>query len=145
MGNDQESITLIKGDYDRTVRPALMESYSFEYAYRLFLILCSTKPSVIHSLSAKEIDVLEPTFLSGMKECIASLNEDKGLSMDPALQEKYASFATSTIIRYLKGGMEPSPVSLAGQVARSLEDKLYEDGVLDPNVRVTRVFVEAKA
>ncbi len=144
MGNDGGPISLIKGDYDRTVKPALVETYSFEYVYRLFLILCSTKPSVINSLTSKEIDVLEPTFLTGMKACISVLNEDKGLAMEEPLQEEYATFATKTILRYLKGGMGPNPASLAGQVAKAMEEKLYQDGVLDHGIDVTSVFVEKK-
>jgi hypothetical protein len=145
MGSDGGPISLIRADYDRTVKPALVETYSFEYVFRLFLILCSTKPSLIKSLSAKEIDVLEPTFLSGMKACISALNEEKGLSMDASLVDQYAAFATSTLLRYLKGGMGPSPVSVAGQVAKALEEKLYSDGVLDPRIDVTNVFLEKRA
>ncbi len=145
MGTDGGPLSLIRDDYDRAVKPSLVESYSFEYVYRLFLVLCTSKPSVINSLTAKEIDVLEPTFLTGMKSCISALNEDKGLSMGEPLQEEYAVFATKTIIRYLKGGMGPSPVTLAKDVAKAMEEKLYSDGVLDPNIRVTNVFVEPKA
>ena len=142
---DEAILATIRSDFAKTIESKLVESYSFEYAYRLFLVLCSTKPSVIHSLSSSEIDVLEPTFLSGMKACIADLNVDKGLAMEPSVQEKYASFATSTLIRYLKGGMGTSPVSLAGQVARSMEEKLYEDGILDKGIQATKVFVESRA
>ena len=138
-----DALTLIQGDFDRAVKPSLVESYSFEYAYRLFLVLCSSKPNAIKSLNPKEFDALEPSFLTGVKACIAVLNEDKGLTMDEGQQEEYASIAAKTLIRYLKGGMGPSPAALASQVAKALEDKLYQDGVLDPNIAVTKVFLES--
>ncbi len=145
MSPEEIHISTIQGDYDRTMRPALMESYSFEYAYRLFLVLCSSKRNLISSLSSKELDVLEPDFHNGMKECIAALNEDKGLGISDTLQEQYASFATTNLLRYLKGGMRPNPVSLATQVAKALENKLYQDGVLDPDIEAISVFLEKKA
>ena len=145
MPKEVDALTLIQGDFDRAVKPSLVESYSFEYAYRLFLVLCSCKPNAIKSLDPKEFDVLEPSFLAGVKACISVLNEDKGLTMNEGQQEEYASFAAKTLIRYLKGGMGPSPVALASQVAKALEDKLYKDGVLELGVTATSVFVEPRA
>ena len=145
MTKEEDALQRIKGDFDRTVKPALVETYSFEYVYRLFLILCSTKPTLISSLSKEELDGLEPFFLQGMEACISALSDKKGLFMDDSLQQRYASLATTTLLHYLKGGMEPDSAALAKQVAKALEKRLYSDGVLEPDIRPMRVFVEPRA
>ena len=144
MTKDADALTLIRGDFDRSIRPTLVETYSFEYAYRLFLILCASKPSVIHALSAEELDGLQPFFLEGLETCIEALSQKKGLDMDQSLKERYATLATTTLLRFLKGGMEPDSAALAKQVAKALEKRLYTDGVLEPDIRAMRVFCEPR-
>lgn len=145
MSKEVDALTLIRGDFDRAVKPSLVESYSFEYAYRLFLILCSSKPGVISSLSEKELNELESFFQSGLETCIETASSKKGLEIDDALRKRYAGIATTTLMRYLKGGMEPDSTALAKQVAKSLEKHLYSDGVLEPDIKVVRVFLEPRA
>ena len=144
MVNNVQPITLVRADYDRTVKPELMEAYSFEYAYRLFLVLCSSKKNLISSLTNEEIKDLEPFFKEGLKNCIERVGEKKGLSINEELGDRYAEFATKSLVRYIRGGMEPDPSDLAKQVTKAMEKKLYADGVLEPDIRAMRVFTERR-
>ncbi len=142
MRKEENPIEAIQADFDKALRPELMEAYSFEYVYRLFLILCSTKRDLIDSCEHGELDQLESTFREGLKTCVARLNHDKGLSMDEEAEAQFASIASTNIMLYIKGGMETNPVTVAKQVSKAMEKKLYTDGVLARNIHVTRVFTE---
>lgn len=144
MSIEEKTISGLQADFDRTIRPEYVETYSFEYTYRLFLVLCFTKRNQVNALPTSRIDSLEPMFHQGLVNCVGALNANKGLSMNEEAKDQYASFATTMLMRYLKGGLEANPVALAKQVSKAMEKRLYTDKILEPDIHVTRVFLERK-
>ena len=141
----KDSFGLLKAKSTQVFDPSFFGSYSFEYAYRLFLVYLSTNKAKIKDIRVDDPDALDHIFEGDIASAIAFIAKYRGASLDEQTIAMLTKIANDSVVLYAKSPMSNPPIAIAQSVARAMDKQAAEYLGDGQGVVVPSIFSEERA
>lgn len=122
----ETSFELLKNKAEQVFDPNFFGSYSFEYAYRLFLVFLSTNKFRIREIRANDPGALDHAFEGYISAAISYTAEYRGVELDKNVLASLLKLANDSAVLFVKSPSGNQPTKLAKTVAKAMNKQTAE-------------------
>lgn len=122
----ETSFELLKNKAEQVFDPSFFGAYSFEYAYRLFLVFLSTNKFRIREIRASDPSALDHAFESYISAAISYTAEYRGVQLDQNVLASLLKLANDSAVLFMKSPTGNQPTKLAKTVAKAMNKQTAE-------------------
>lgn len=124
--------------------PSFFGPYSFEYAYRLFLVYISTHRQDVQGIRMSDPNAFDHAFNEDIEKAVIHILEYRGIDKDKELISSLTELANDSLILFIKSPKPALSIKVAAEVANAMDKKLSSSLKAGKRIAVTKAFSEFK-
>lgn len=138
----EASFELLKNKAEQVFDPNFFGVYSFEYAYRLFLVFLSTNKFRIREIRASDPNALDHAFESYISAAISYTANYRGVQLNQDALSSLLKLANDSAVLFVKSPSSTQPNKLAKSVAKAMNKQAAESLGDGKKLIVPTIFTE---
>lgn len=122
-----------KARSSKILDPNFFGLYSFEYAYRLFLVYLSTQRNAIWEVRVKEPNAFDDLFKGDIDKAITTILQYRGIDLSNEDLNSISGIASEALVIFIKSSMNNDPTKLAKSISKAMDKALLDK--IDSNLK----------